>query len=94
MSYKICPECTGTTNWMTGVITQPFDPATEDSQTTDFECPYCGFIETETIPAPATIGAYNTALNRVYVPSEIGKSWGIYNSGIGYKMEPVTDPLA
>lgn len=93
MSYKICPECDGSTNWMTGVVTQPFDPATEQSQITEFECPYCGYTETETIPAPATLGAYNTALQRVYVKGEMGDSFGIYNSGIGYKMEPVPDPL-
>ena len=94
MSYKICQACDGSTNWMTGVVTQPFDPTNEDPQITEFECPYCGYAETETIPAPATMGAYNTDLQRVYDPGELGVSWGIYNSGVGYKMEPVPDLLA
>lgn len=93
MSYKLCPACTGTTNYMTGIITQPFDPATEDSQITDFVCPYCGYTETETIDAPATIGSYNSDIGYLMEPVELENTWAIYNSGIGYKMEPVPDPL-
>ncbi len=92
MSYKLCPVCTGTTNYMTGILTQPFDPATEDSQITDFVCPYCGYTETETIDAPATIGVYNSGIGCLMTPVKLENAWGIYNSGIGYKMEPVLYP--
>jgi len=93
MSYKICPKCIGSTNYMTGTITQAFDPSTEDPQITEFICPYCGYTETETIAAPATMGIYNPPVGRLMTPIILNDIWGIYNSGIGYKMEPVSDPL-
>jgi len=91
MSYKICPVCI---KYMTGIVTQPFDPATENPQITEFVCPYCNYEETETIPAPPSLGTFNSGVGRLMdpiLPTE--SSWGIYNSGVGYKIEPVPDPL-
>lgn len=93
MSFKLCPTCSSancgtSTNYMTGTITQPFNPANDDPQITEFVCPYCGYEETETIPAPPVFANFNSGIGALMEPIVVGPTFGIYNSGI------VQGPLA
>jgi hypothetical protein len=68
---------------MTGTITQAFDPSNDQPQITEFVCPYCGYTETETLPAPPVMANFNSGVGALMEPVTLDVTyWGVYNSGI------------
>jgi len=83
MSYKICPKCAaGNQSFMIGTVTQAFEVPSGQQQITDYVCPHCAYVETETLEPPALMGNYNSGVGRLMKPVLLQDSWGIYNSGI------------